>query len=472
MTMQRRNDYLIPLLTVLSDIFTLEGAFLISYWLRFYSPLTASYEVTLGVPPLSGYIFSSFFFIPVWLFVFQSRGLYGTRRNTHLSDEFFAIIRVITIGLFIVMGIAFFYREFSFSRGVFILLWSTSIATTTTGRFIIMEFEKFLYRRGKELKSVVLVGNNSMAGSIYTRLKTEPAIGYEVLGYYSDDRKQDDPALKDCSYLGLINQLPRDIDRLQIQTVLVSLPFIEHMKLLDLARDAEGRNIEVMMVPDMLDLMTSHVRLKEIEGIPFLKIKDVSLSPWSRVTKRIFDLFFSLIVLLLTSPLLLLITLLIKMSSKGSVLFTQERVGLDSIPFQLYKFRSMRTDAESETGPIRATPGDTRTFPLGKLLRRTSLDELPQLWNVLMGTMSIVGPRPERQFFVEQFTDKIPRYMERHRVKSGMTGWAQVNGLRGNAPITERTKYDIYYVENWSIVFDLKIILKTIYAVIFGKDAY
>ncbi len=472
MPSQRRNDFLIPLLAVLSDIIAIEAAFLLSYWLRFFSPLITVFEVTRGVPPLSGYIISSCVFIPIWLFVFQSRGMYGARRNSHMSDEFFAIVRLVTIVLLIVMSATFFYRGFSYSRGVFILLWGSSIAAVTAGRFIVMEFEKFLYRRGKELKTVAIVGSNENAEAIFSILSSHTSLGYEVVGYYADAQAPAHYKLSEVRYLGFIKDLPNQISAYRLQAALIALSHKEHPQLLEMIRESEGLNIEMMMVPDMLDMMTSRVRIQEIEGIPFLKIKEIPLSTWNRISKRSFDVAFSSVILLLTLPITVILALIIKFSSTGPVFFIQERIGLDGRPFSLIKFRTMRTDAEASTGPVRAKKGDMRVTSIGKILRRTSLDELPQLWNVLKGQMSIVGPRPERPFFVEQFKGKIPRYLERHRVKTGMTGWAQVNGLRGDAPIDERTKYDVYYVENWSLVFDLKIILKTIRAVAFGKDAY
>ncbi|MDE3057999.1 MAG: undecaprenyl-phosphate glucose phosphotransferase [Bacteroidota bacterium] len=472
MASQRRNDFLIPLLAVLSDILALESAFLLSYWLRFYSPLTNYFEVVYGFPPLQGYIYTSFVFIPVWLLIFRSRNLYGTRRNTHFSDEFFALTRVVSIGMLIVMSATFFYRSFSYSRGVFILLWLTSIATVSAGRFFVMTFERFLYRKGKELKTVVIVGSNSTANQIYSILKSDPSLGYEVTGYYAESGAENSSHLHEANYLGPIGNLPGDIPRHRLQAALISLAYREHPQLVELIRDAEGLNIELMMVPDMLDMMTSRVRIQEIEGIPFIKVKEIPLTTWNRITKRAFDLIFSSFILVVTLPFTLLIALVIRLTSRGSVFYIQERIGLDGVAFPLIKFRTMRTGAEIYTGPVRTKKGDLRVTAIGKMLRRTSLDELPQLWNVLTGQMSIVGPRPERPYFVNQFKQEIPRYLERHRMKTGMTGWAQVNGMRGDAPIDERTKYDVYYVENWSLVFDLKIILKTIRAVIFGKDAY
>jgi len=472
MKKQRRNDLLIPFLAVLSDIASLEAAFLLSYWLRFYSPLTEYFEVIHGIPPLSSYTYASIIFIPIFLLIFRSRSMYGTRRNIHFSDEFFAIARLIAIGMMIMMSATFFYREFSFSRGVFILLWLTSIATVSAGRFIVMEFEKALYRKGKELKSVVIVGRSSTAELLFKHFTENPALGYEVLGYYADNLARSDSPLAQCRFLGNSSFLPAHIDSLRIQCALITLSHNEQEQLISLLQETEGKNIEFMMVPDLLEMMTSRVRLQEIEGIPFIKLKDVALTTWSRILKRVFDIVFASAVLIIVSPLMAIIAVLIKLASPGPVLYVQERIGLDGVHFSVFKFRSMTVDAEEITGPVRSKPKDQRRTLIGKILRRTSLDELPQFWNVLKGDMSVVGPRPERPFFVKQFVQRIPRYHERHRVKAGMTGWAQVNGLRGDAPIEERTKYDIYYVENWSLVFDLKIILKTLRTVIFGTDAY
>jgi Undecaprenyl-phosphate glucose phosphotransferase len=472
MTNQRRNDFLIPLLAVISDIFAIEAAFLLSYWLRFFSPLTSIFEITLGIPPITDYIWSSCVFIPIWIFFFKSRRMYGARRNSHLSDEFFAIVRVMSIGLLAVMSATFFYRGFSYSRGVFILIWIVSIATVTIGRYLVMLLEQWLYRHGKELKTVVIVGNNETATAIYSLLTQKKNLGYDILGYYADDSASEANPLSQAKHLGPVKELREDLGPHRIEAAFIALTYKEHPQLLDLMRDIEGKNIELMMVPDLLDLMTSNVRIQDMEGIPLIRIREIPLNTWNRITKRTFDIVFSGIVLFCISPLLLIIAALVKLSSRGPVLFAQERIGLDGFKFPLYKFRTMRPNAEAATGPVRAIKGDNRTFGIGKLLRRTSLDELPQFFNVLMGHMSVVGPRPERPYFVEQFRNKIPRYLERHRMKTGMTGYAQVNGLRGNAPIEERTKYDIYYIENWSLVFDLKIILKTIHAVIFGEDAY
>jgi exopolysaccharide biosynthesis polyprenyl glycosylphosphotransferase len=469
MSTHQRKDVLIPLLTVLSDIVAIELAFLFSYWLRFFSPLTKVAPVTLGLPPLDAYVWGSLFVIPTWLFLFNSRKMYAARRNLYFSDEFFAIVRIVFLGMLIVMSAAFFYRAFSYSRLVFALLGFSAILFIAAGRYAVMKFEQSWYRRGNDLKTVVVVGNNSTAARVLRTLANDRSLGYQVIGYFSPNGTG---AMGDAPFLGSLTEVPHYIRTHRIDLVLISLSYQEHPQLYELVRECAGLNTEIMMVPDLLEMMTNQVRVKEIEGIPFIKIKAVPFSTWNVILKRSFDLLFSSVVLVLTSPLFVLIALLIKLDSKGPVFYKQERVGLDGKPFQILKFRSMKTDAERATGPVWAQKDDPRITRVGRFLRRFSLDELPQLINVWKGEMSIVGPRPERAHFVEQFKNEVPKYLDRHRVRTGMTGWAQVNGLRGNAPIEERTKFDVYYVENWSLVFDLKIILKTIRAVLFGKDAY
>lgn len=468
---QPRKDFLIPLITVIADVLSIEAAFLFSYWLRFQSPFTEIVPVTLGVPTLGAYVLGSLVVIPAWLFLFSSRRMYDARRNVYFSDEFFAIVRLVFLGMLVVMSAAFFYRAFSYSRAVFALLGFFAVLFISIARYLVLRFEQFWYASGNDLKMVVIVGTNSTARKIYDSITLNPALGYRVVGFFSVNGLND-METSGVDFLGHLSQVPHYSRTHEIDIVLVSLTYKDHPQLYELVRDCEGLNAEIMMVPDMLELMTSRVRIKELHGIPFIRIKAVPLSTWNLIVKRTFDAGASLLFLILASPLIGLLALLIKLGSKGPVFYLQERVGLDGTPFRLIKFRTMHVNAEQQTGPVWAQKNDPRKTRVGSFLRRFSLDELPQLVNVLKGDMSIVGPRPERQHFVDQFKKEIPKYLDRHRVKTGITGWAQVNGLRGNAPIEERTRYDVYYVENWSLVFDLKIILKTVRAVLFGTDAY
>lgn len=467
----RKKDFFIPFLFVCLDALAIEAAFLISYWARFHSPLTTVFPVELGFPPLEAYLYGSLFVIPAWIVLFQRRGLYRPRRTVHFSEEFFPIVRVIAVGMLIFMSAAFFYRAFSFSRLVFALLALSSAITLSAGRFFAMKFEQWWYRRGRDIRDVVIVGSNATAVRIFTTITGDPSLGYRVHGFFSPNGRG---AFEGSSaqLLGGIGQVASYVREHRTDLILIALSHEDHPRLLELIRDCEGLNAGMLMVPDMVELMTSRVRVTEVEGIPFLQVREAALSAWNQIVKRAFDVALAVVVLILASPLLLLLALLVKLTSPGPVLYLQERVGLDGKPFRVIKFRTMRIDAEKETGPVWAIKNDPRTTPIGRFLRRFSLDELPQLFNVVKGEMSIVGPRPERPHFVEQFRGQIPKYLDRHRVKTGMTGWAQVNGLRGNAPIEERTKYDVYYVENWSLAFDLKIIFKTLRAVLFGSDAY
>ena len=468
---QPRKDFLIPLLAVVSDAVMIEASFLFSYWLRFYSPFAAYIPVTKGFPDLSSYVEGSFVVIPAWLLLFNSRGMYGSRRIIYFSDEFFAIIRLVFFGLLMVMAGAFFYRAFSYSRLVFGLLGVSSVVFISLGRFIVLNFEHRWYSRGKDLRRVIVVGTNDAAAKVYATLSGHRSLGYELLGYFGASRRGPVSA-SGARYLGSIRKVPGSIREMGVDLVLVALNSSDHPLLFELVRQCEGLNAEMMMVPDTLEIMTSGVRLKEVEGIPFLRIKTIPLSTWNLILKRAFDLAFSSVTLLLSAPLFALIAIAIKLDSEGGVFYRQERVGLDGKSFPVFKFRTMRQGAERRTGPVWASRDDPRVTRVGRFLRRFSMDELPQFFNVLRGEMSVVGPRPERPHFVERFKKDVPKYLERHRVKTGMTGWAQVNGLRGNTPIGERTRYDVYYVENWSLIFDLKIILKTLRAVLFGRDAY
>ena len=466
-----RKDFIVPLLTVIADALAIEGAFLFSYWVRFHSPVNSFIPVTLGIPSLEAYIAGSLIVIPTWILLFHSRRMYATRRNVFFSDEFFAIVRLVFFGMLIVMSATFFYREFSYSRAVFAILAISSVMFISLARSAVLKFEKRWYAHGNDVKDVVIVGTNGTARRVYDSITQNPALGYRVVGFFSINGL-DQMETAGSDFLGRISHVPEYVRRHDVDIVLVSLTYKDHPQLYELVRDSEGLNAEIMMVPDMLELMTSRVRIKELYGIPFINIKGVPMTTWNLIVKRGFDLVVSGISIVLASPLVGILAALIKLDSTGPVFYSQERVGLDGRPFRLLKFRTMKVDAETGIGPVWAEKNDPRKTRIGGFLRRFSLDELPQLWNVLTGDMSIVGPRPERPHFVDQFKKEIPKYLDRHRVKTGMTGWAQVNGLRGNAPIEERTKFDVYYVENWSLVFDLKIILKTARAVIFGKDAY
>ena len=271
--------------------------------------------------------------------------------------------------------------------------------------------------------------------------------------------------------LGAVDDLPRLLEEYQIDVVIIALPEATHGEILDVIAKCDHGKIDVKVFPDVFQIIASQVSIDDLGGLPLLSMRDVRLRGWHASLKRAMDFAVSAVSLVLLSPFLLVVAVLVKLESPGPVFYAQERMGLDARPFMMLKFRSMRRDAEAN-GPGWTRPNDPRRTRLGAILRRLNVDELPQLINVLVGDMSLVGPRPERPMYVEQFKRSVPRYMERHKEKAGITGWAQVNGLRGDTSIAERTKYDLWYIENWSFLLDVKILLRTAFRGINDRNAY
>jgi exopolysaccharide biosynthesis polyprenyl glycosylphosphotransferase len=337
----------------------------------------------------------------------------------------------------------------------------------------VLKIEKSLYNKGKGLKNAIIAGNNEDAKDIYDNFTKHVYAGYNIAGFIEEDNFKSENYLKGYNRLGTFSEIVEIVKKYNIDTVLIAIPSNEHDKLYELMKYCEGENVDFFLMPDFLEMITSSVRAQEIDGIPFLKIKSIPMNLWNTMLKRIFDIFFSSVILILISPLFITIAVLIKLTSRGKVFYKQERVSLAGKKFNMLKFRSMVENAEKSTGAVFASKNDSRSTSIGNLLRKFSLDELPQFINVLKGDMSIVGPRPEREYFVNIMKEKIPKYLERHRVKCGITGWAQVNGLRGKeTSLEKRIEYDIYYIEHWSIIFDLKIIIKTLREVLFSKTAF
>jgi len=466
--LKKESDILFSSLTLLTDTLLIEVSFLLSFWLRFHSHLM---PITKGIPPLRGYLTGSFFVVFIWLIIFHSFGLYRMRISHSKLEEISLVIKAVSVGTIVVMAATFLYREISYSRIVVLLASFLSLIFLTSSRLLYESLYRWVKRKGVAVKRVAIVGSGEMSKAILKKIEEHPRLGYEVIGIIREGPESENK-IDHLPFLGTIDKIFEIAKREKLDSLIMTLPLSSYRKIVDILVDCEELHLDFQLVPDLFELMTSKIRLSEIDGIPLLGLKEFPLEGWNRIFKRTFDLVFSSLALILSAPPMLLSALLIKLTSSGPIFFKQERVGRDGRAFTMYKFRSMREDAEEEVGPIWATENDPRRTKVGKFLRKTSLDELPQLFNVLKGEMSLVGPRPERPVFVKQFKGAIPRYFERHRVKSGITGWAQVNGLRGNTSIEERTKYDLYYVENWSLGFDVKILLKTILGIFSQKNAY
>ena len=450
----RRQDLLHPTLYLIVDLLSLEAAFLVSYYLRF---LSGSFAVPLGVPPFSPYFMTSLVLLVIWVGIFYADGLYDPTRRKSLEEDLVGLFRGVVLGSLVVLALAFFVRQLSYSRSFFGVFFWMSLLFLVLGRALARAILRKTYERGVGTVRVIVVGDSSMHERVADTYRHLPGLGYQLVG----ELKSSEPA-----------EVEQLLLESQADQVVLTLAFEDLDRVAAVAETLGPHHVDVFLVPDMYRIHVSRMRLKEIAGLPFISVRDVGLSGMDRIVKRSFDILFSFSALLLLSPLLLILALIVKLGSRGPVLYRQERLGRDNRPFYMLKFRTMKVDAEGDSGPVWTVEDDPRRTATGSFLRRFSLDELPQLLNVLRGDMSMVGPRPERAHFAAEFEEKVPRYLERHRVRSGLTGWAQVHGLRGNTPIEDRTIYDLHYVENWSLGLDLRILLRTVKSVVQGDNAY
>jgi exopolysaccharide biosynthesis polyprenyl glycosylphosphotransferase len=463
-------EIILPVLTIFFDIAAILIAYYISFQIRFFTPFNNIFPVTEGIPEVGSYLLFAVITIPLWIAVFQQNKLYKLNRNVFIFDEFFQIFKCVTISIIFSIGIIFFFvRSFSFSRLVFVLIWIDSSLLIVFFRYFTLKLEKTFYNKRIGLKNVAVVGNNDIAAKILNRFSRNFYVGFNVIGYFA--KKQNPEFNENFEYLGGYEKIPDMIKKYEIQKILISVGLEDQNDVFILMKLCQGINVEFMLYPDYMEIITSKVKIEHIDGIPFMKMKSIPMNTWNKMLKRLFDIFFSLLVLILFSPLLMIIAILVKLTSEGPVFYLQERVGLDQKKFNIIKFRSMIANAEKD-GPVFTTPDEDRYTKIGRILRKYSFDEFPQFFNVLKGDMSIVGPRPEREYFINQLKDTVVNYLERHRVKSGITGWAQVNGFRGSTTsLQARIDYDIYYIENWSLAFDIKIIIKTLKETFFSRTA-
>jgi exopolysaccharide biosynthesis polyprenyl glycosylphosphotransferase len=452
---------------VANDVIAVVLAFALGYALfLLHNPRAA-----LTQPPLWGYSDSLAVLVAAVVATFALRRLYIPRRDASALDLLGALALGASIASVVALAFsAFWTRGIDVPRSILVWAWVGGITFMWLGRLALRALLGQLRRRGWDTVRVLIVGAGPEAEALRDRIVAAPELGYRVVGCLAEPGAAAPTGLP---VLGDPSALVATIRAHGVGEVLVAQPSLSHQQLVELVGQCTRERVSIKVFPDLFQIMAAEVTTSELGGLPLLRVRDVTLRGWNRALKRAVDLVGSAVLLVLLAPLLLGIALLVKLTSPGGpVFFVQERLGLDDRPFQLLKFRSMRVDAEAATGPVMARPDDDRTTPLGRLLRRLSLDELPQLINVLVGEMSLVGPRPERPHFVQQFEKAIPRYRDRHQEKAGMTGWAQINGLRGRTSIVERTRYDLFYVEHWSLLFDLKILLSTVAAVFRGRNAY
>ena len=461
--MRNRTAIALTFTMVVIDIVMTNLSLFVAYWLRFESGIVPfqvfhSWRAYIGLAILESLLF------PI---VFAFRSAYRFKRGVSRIDEFQKVFTAVSIGTVLTWAIsAFFFRDFDFSRALMAIGWASAILLIWTTRLLQYWLRAILLRRGAMESRMIIVGTGEMGKAILQKIQQSPSLGYRAVGFISSDYNIASDPIRGVPILGGIDDVGSLVNHDAISEVIIAEPGLPHQRMMDIVAACEKGRVNVKAFPDVFQIISSEVSIGDLNGMPMVSIRDAGLRGWNLAIKRAVDVIVATFMLILFSPIMLLVAILTKLGSpKSPVFYVQERVGLDSKPFQMIKFRSMMPEAEEETGPVWATRGDPRATRLGAFIRRFSLDELPQFINVLIGEMSVVGPRPERPYFVEQFGKKVPRYLERHREKAGLTGWAQVNGLRGNVSIEERTAYDLWYVENWTLLLDLRIMLRTLIAI-------
>jgi Undecaprenyl-phosphate glucose phosphotransferase len=479
-----RHNRLLVTFHVISDALLGVTAFLLAYVLRFHTSLALVIPVTKGVPPLQQYINVLPFIAALVPVGFQLQGLYRLRRGRSRVDDFFAVfvgsILAVVFGIVATLYVQIYFATgeakargaFEVSQAAWAIFLVLNVALTFASRELVREALERRWRAGVGLKRILIAGSGELGRLVADKILEHRELGYQIVGFVDDKAAGDHLGYRGLPLLGTTDEAAEISAREGIDHLYVALPPEQHVQMLQIIESTSRECVDVKVVPDLLQVIALRARLEDLDGVPVININDVPLQGFNSIVKRAIDIAMSTAALVVLAIPFWLIAALVRLTSRGDVFYRQERMGLDGKPFMIYKFRSMYSDAEAETGPVFASEQDPRRTPVGKLLRRSNIDELPQLWNVLKGDMSIVGPRPERPLFVAQFKDKIPQYMLRHKVKAGITGWAQVNGWRGNTSIEKRIEYDLYYIENWSVRLDLKIMWLTLLRGFFHKHAY
>ncbi len=464
--MPRKTNWLLNLVTALVDAAMITLAFLVAYMLR----RVTEYPRPLNPRPFSYYGGMLLIHVVTLLITFFFYRLYHVKHGMSRIDKSYSIMAAVSFGTVSSVAVtSFLYKnELDYPRVMVIYAWILGILFVMGGR-LLTESLHARYRMARP-RRVLIVGAGDVGRMILQKINQSPSLGYQPVGFTDDS-----PGRKEVAglpVLGSNRQVGFVIRENSVQDVIIGVPEAGHEEILDLISQCEREKATVRVFPNLFQIIASEISIDDLNGLPLLTVRDVALRGWRLTLKRAVDVAISAITLIFLSPFMLLTALLIKLDSPGPVFYSQERMGLDARPFHMLKFRSMRADAEKETGPVWATPNDPRKTRLGAFIRRYSVDEWPQFINVLLGHMSLVGPRPERPVFVDQFRQIVPRYMERHKERAGITGWAQINGLRGDTSVVERTKYDLWYIENWSLSLDFKIMLKTLFGTLRDKSAY
>lgn len=460
----------------MSDMAVVAAAWLLAYEVRFqagwFSAFLPVYEAT---PRFNAYLAILPVILITWAILMRREGLYLPRRVKSPFEELIRVTRVSTIGVFVVVALTFFYRPFeifTYSRVVMGLFWLFSSIALTGFRIALRQMFRELRRRGYNLRHILVVGAGDLAREVLRRVKAHPEIGLNVVGLLARDMSKVGRTVDGIPVLGVYEDIQKVLRSRGVDQVVLALPADAHDRMDSVLKFMGEEVVDVRVVPDLYHHMKLRAGVEDFDGLPMVRLQDSPMAGWNNVVKRAFDFCVSTLMLAVAGPFMLMIAGLITLFSPGPVFYRQTRMGFDGRCFEMIKFRTMRVDAEAGTGAVWSKADDPRRTPLGRILRKFSLDELPQLINVLRGDMSMVGPRPERPELIDQFKKQIPGYMLRHKVKAGLTGLAQVRGLRGNTSLEKRIDSDLFYIEHWSLGLDIEILLRTIPAVLLGRGAH
>ncbi|MEM7048824.1 MAG: undecaprenyl-phosphate glucose phosphotransferase [Acidobacteriota bacterium] len=476
--MIRKRHRTTAALYLATDLVATMAAFFAAWALRFEAQIV---PLTKTAPAFGPYLMLLPFIAVVWPVAFYFHGLYQVRRGRSRVDEILTLAMAVLVGTVLLSVLITWYRPtvgpesveyFTFSRAFIALFALVDLVLVSGARMLLRSSLRRLRLRGHNLQRILVVGAGALGREITTKLLAHRELGFEVIGFLDDDPGKAGRKIDEIPVLGNLREIDEVLAANAVDQVFVALPLEAHRKMMRVLQRIGRECVEVRLVPDILQYATLNATLEDVDGTPVINLSQVPLQGFSSLVKRAMDIAIALVGMALLLPLLPLVALAIWIEDHGPIFYRQERMGLDGKSFMILKLRSMRVNAEASSGPVWAVRDDPRRTRIGEFIRRWSIDELPQLWNVLTGDMSLIGPRPERPAFVHEFKHKLPQYMVRHRVKAGITGWAQVHGWRGNTSIKKRLQYDLYYIENWSLMLDLKILWMTLRHGIRQTNAY
>jgi len=468
--MLKQNRRIVVTFQILTDLLLTYLALLTAYQIRFFSSLfTSSLPVEFGIPPITDFFNLRYCLAiaVIWPIVFKVNKMYHTKRGIPIIDTILSVISSVTLSATIFLVITFFFRPVhagvvvSYSRAMFVTFWSLNIILIMIFRLATRIVARYARRRGYNQRHILVVGAGKLGQVFAGKIRKNREMGLRIVGYVDDSAEKQGAVIDGIPVLGTLDDVPEIIRSEGIEQVYAALPMSAHRRTFHLLSQIQNECVDIRIIPDILQYITFKAGFINMDGIPVINLTETPLSGANVMVKRAFDIALAILGIIILSPLMLLTAFIVKLTSRGPVLYRQKRMGIDLKTFDILKFRSMYLNEAGKNGTGWTRQDDPRITIFGKIMRKWNLDELPQLFNVLRGDMSLVGPRPEQPAFVDEFRERYPKYMIRHKVKAGITGWAQVNGYRGDTSIKKRLEYDMHYIENWSLGLDFKILMLT-----------